>query len=171
MDAIVDESPALDALRDDRAATQRAAMTVLGTWSAVNLGVGTALALTAKDDRDRGFWAASAGWNVVNAGIVVGSLVGASRETPAPWGTEAARQDALERALLVNTGLDVAYVLGGLLLREVGARKDRAQWVGAGEAVALQGGFLFAFDLGFYLSARRVGRRFDAAARWPDAEP
>ena len=60
-----------------------------------------------------------------------------------------AEQKGIENILLLNAGLDVGYMLGGLYLLErsknVGKRQDILK--GFGQSIILQGGFLFAFDV------------------------
>ena len=61
----------------------------------------------------------------------------------------------MEKILLFNAGLDVAYVMGGLYLNERGKNatdtQKRDQLRGFGKAVVLQGGFLLVFDTVMYL--------------------
>jgi hypothetical protein len=54
--------------------------------------------------------------------------------------------DSLRRLLLVNAGLDVFYVAGGLALA-VRRGQDDPYWRGVGLGIVAQGGFLLAFDL------------------------
>lgn len=60
-----------------------------------------------------------------------------------------AEQKGIENILLLNAGLDVGYMLGGLYLLErsknVSKRQDMLK--GFGQSIMLQGGFLFAFDV------------------------
>ena len=52
----------------------------------------------------------------------------------------------LKRILLINTGLDVLYVAGGIaLIMTLGA--THIGWQGHGWGIIVQGGFLFFFDL------------------------
>ncbi|MBN1486484.1 MAG: hypothetical protein JW981_02505 [Anaerolineae bacterium] len=52
----------------------------------------------------------------------------------------------MRRILSVNTGLDVLYVGGGLLVAKSKGRDDDV-WRGAGSGIVVQGAFLFFFDL------------------------
>jgi hypothetical protein len=65
----------------------------------------------------------------------------------------------LRRILLINTGLDVLYVTGGIALAlTLGA--DNPFWRGNGWGVVVQGGFLFAFDLFHALCAPTPERAY-----------
>jgi hypothetical protein len=151
-----------------RERTTVAAMSVLTGWSAVNLAVGTSLWLLSDDPVAASFHQMNAGWNIVNAAIAVPSLIGGLRaraamtEAPGPLapGDIAAAlraQRQIEHALLFNAGIDLAYVMTGLYLIERANRSgvDSAQLTGWGWSLALQGGFLFAFDLGAYIAQRQ----------------
>jgi hypothetical protein len=62
-------------------------------------------------------------------------------------------QHKTEKIFLINTGLDVAYISAGLLLRsnaKINLSK-RDQFNGFGNSLLMQGGFLFLFDLTAYL--------------------
>ncbi|MBN1978402.1 MAG: hypothetical protein JW918_13475 [Anaerolineae bacterium] len=67
---------------------------------------------------------------------------------PDPSAPEVLAREArnLRRILLINTGLDVLYVAGGVALAlTLGA--DNPFWRGNGWSIVVQGGFLFCFDL------------------------
>ena len=123
-------------------------------WSGFSAVGGAALWLTR-----RPFWhgvgSQAVGWGVVDAGIaLIGQRANTHKagdpqaNTPAALAQEAA---SLRRLLLVNAGLDVLYMLGGLRL----ARHEQEKWHGHGWGIFIQGAFLFFFDL---LHARSVPR-------------
>lgn len=98
--------------------------------------------------RERGFWGSfwfmSGLWCVVNAGIAVWSLL-------APPADAA----AFRELLLINSGLDVGYlVVGGVLLAQ---KKSMPR--GFGLAIVVQGAFLLVFDLAWWawLGERAAG--------------
>jgi hypothetical protein len=53
----------------------------------------------------------------------------------------------LEKVFFINTGLDVAYMAAAAFLWQRGEATNDRRFVGFGQALLLQGGFLFAFDL------------------------
>ncbi len=79
----------------------------------------------------RGFWLVSGIWCVVNSAIALAGLMGEPAEPP-----------ALRRLLLINAGLDVAYIAAGAILMSRPAPTLR----GPGAAVVVQGFFLLIFD-------------------------
>ena len=54
--------------------------------------------------------------------------------------------------LLLNAGLDVAYIMTGLYMKEraKNVEKRKAMLKGYGNSIMLQGGFLFLFDVALY---------------------
>ena len=101
-------------------------------WSLPWAGAGIIGLWASSDDGQKGFWGMSGAWGVINSGIALAGLLGA----------EPLLGD-LKTVLLVNAGLDVAYMLGGIYL----LTRPEATWRGSGVAVLIQGGFLLAFDL------------------------
>ena len=147
--------------RDRHLRVQRVGMTVLTSWSAVNLAGGSVGYALAETPRQQGFWGGNAAWNVVNLGIGTAGLASLGRRRTTivdPTSLERAR-DNFERALLVNIGLDVAYAMAGFALRERGQRLDDPRLRGIGDALLVQGGFLFAFDIGLFAGSRVSRRR------------
>lgn len=129
-------------------ATQLAGMSTLGGFAMVNIAGGTVGAATARTERGRWFYGGSAVWNTVNLGLAVPGYLRARREEPGSLGGQQLLRagNKLEKIYLANAGLDVAYVVGGFFLREHGLRTGDERFVGLGEALWLQGGFLFLFD-------------------------
>lgn len=131
-------------------------------WAMASLVGG--LALTRRNgDLAKGAGEQFAGWGIVNALIAIFGASAAFRHSRSPaMNTPVARANEarkLARILWINTGLDVFYVLGGILsARGRGATDDR--WRGRGWGIVVQGGFLFFFDLiHALLLDRAAGRR------------
>lgn len=136
--------------------TQRVGMGVLMGWSGVNLAGGGLAFAVADTPRREGFWGGNAAWNVVNLGIATASLasIGARQTQITDYTSLERSRDNFERALLLNIGLDVAYVMAGLALRERALRADDLRLRGFSDALVLQGGFLFVFDIGLFAGSR-----------------
>ncbi len=101
-------------------------------WSIPWAGAGIIGLWASSDDAQKGFWGMSGAWGVINAGIALAGLLG----------PEPALGD-LKTILLVNGGLDVLYIAGGIYL----LTRPEAMWRGSGVAVIVQGTFLLVFDL------------------------
>lgn len=144
---------------------QRRAMYALGGWAAVNIAGGLYLRGRTSGETRR-FHEMNALWNTVNLAIAGVGYYGVMTSDPGSWDVaESLRQQQnFQKILLLNAGIDVGYVLGGLYLTERAKRPDADadQLRGYGKAVMLQGGFLFAFDLvNYWISSRRA---------WPGLE-
>jgi hypothetical protein len=128
---------------------RKTGMVVLGSWAVANIAGGMALR-AGTDGRARYFHEMNAIWNTVNLGIAVAGYYGAVRlGEPAGVAELYTEQMKLEKTLLFNAGLDLAYIAGGLYMTERARNMtDGAdRWQGYGRSVMLQGAFLFAFDV------------------------
>ncbi len=140
-------------------------MIVLGSWGLVNLGVGGIGAFNAKGV-NKHFYVMNASWGAVNLAIA-GLGFYANRRKARKWKNSGGdikailkKQSSIEQILLFNTGLDIAYIVGGFYLQERARRfafqgNDQYEKIkGYGRSFVLQGGFLFVFDLAHYLIHR-----------------
>lgn len=129
-------------------------------WSATSIGLGLRF-MREVDGYSQGLGAQFVGWGLIDAliALVGGGLSARRRRLP---GASTAEQEAVEarnlaRLLLVNTFLDIFYVLGGwALARTRGAADRRVR--GHGRGIMAQGAFLFLFDLFHYLIMPRPDR-------------
>lgn len=143
-----------------RRRTEKRAMAVLGTWSALNLTSGLILSRQTTGWESR-FHTSNALWNTVNASLALGGLWRLRKEKPSGNLVSAVNKlHATEKAFLFNTGLDLAYIASGFYLAEAAknqATADRRDlFLGTGRSLMLQGAFLFVFDLGAFLSIRNI---------------
>ena len=147
-----------DPYRDGaRSQTTLRAMTVLGSWAIGNIAVSTPLFFLS-EGQSRRFHEMNIAWNVVNLGIAGSALLGSREASPGDSFEQALNsQRQIESALLLNTGLDVAYIAAGWALLERSRRglPDSERWAGYGASLIVQGGFLLVFDAIFYAVQRR----------------
>ena len=143
---------AADALQDSflrRTRINRVGMSVLGGWAVANIVGGTALSFT--ELGDPAFHQMNALWNTVNLGLAGFGLYQAYRgPQPATLAQEIRAQHAIEKVLLVNAGLDVAYIATGFFLTQLESGPMAENYPGWGRALMLQGGFLLIFDVVMY---------------------
>lgn len=134
---------------------QEVGMLILGSWAVGNIATGSILAGQRKGE-DRYFHLMNIGWNVVNLGLATVGYLNAIHADPTTFDMASTIQQQynIEKILLLNTGLDVGYMLGGLYLmeRSKNTNKNPERLKGFGKSILLQGGFLFAFDLAFYFT-------------------
>ena len=138
--------------------TEKKAMTILGSWSALNIT--TSLAFREKTTGiDKQFHTMNGLWNLVNGGLALSGYLNSKKERLSSDAIESMNKfQKLERTLIFNSGLDIAYIATGLYLRERGKNElnltRSEQFQGFGKSLMLQGGFLLVFDALFYSSLR-----------------
>jgi hypothetical protein len=150
----------LVAFNEERLDINRKGMLVLGSWAALNL-VSSPIMASRSQGAERYFYQMNGYWNAVNLVIAgfgyYGAISGASDLGLAASLTE---QHNIEKILLLNTGLDLAYMAGGMYLiersRNTSKNPDRLR--GFGRSIVLQGAFLFTFDVILYAIHHRHGK-------------
>ena len=158
--ALMCSAQSLENFNTDRLSLNQQGMIVLGSWAVANL-VSSPILASRAEGSNRYFHQMNGYWNTVNL-ILAGAGFYSAMTTDAAGLTlleTIHAQQSMEKILLFNTGLDVAYMIGGLYLQErsksAGKNKDRLK--GFGRSLVLQGAFLFVFDLGFYVIQTRHG--------------
>jgi len=143
----VDDLTSINALRLSK---QKTAMTILGGWALGNIALGTSMSFRTAGTTKH-FHQMNAGWNVVNLAIAGFGYYTAVHTDPVSLDvyTSLGEAQKLQKLLLFNAGLDMAYIAGGLYLMEraKNASNNQNRLKGFGQSIILQGGFLFAFDV------------------------
>ena len=145
---IFSQNLTLSNFNQERLDLNRKGLTVLGSWAGANL-ITNGILLANSSGSDKYFYQMNVYWNVVN-GALAGLGVLQAKKTQAdlsPFQT-LEEQSNTEKTFLVNTGLDVAYVMTGVYLLEKSKNSTDSQekLKGYGQSVILQGGFLLLFD-------------------------
>lgn len=129
---------------------QQKSMIVLGSWALGNVVLGS-IYTSGSTGSQRYFHQMNMGWNAVNLGIAAFGYYQAFRTDPSSWElAESIRQNySLEKILLLNSGLDLAYMASGVWMMEKAKNtsKNPERWKGFGQSLILQGAFLLVFDL------------------------
>lgn len=145
---IFSQNLTLSNFNQERLDLNRKGLTVLGSWAGANL-ITNGILLANASGSDKYFYQMNVYWNVVN-GALAGLGVLQAKKTQAdlsPFQT-LEEQSNTEKTFLVNTGLDVAYLMTGVYLLEKSKNSTDSQekLKGYGQSVILQGGFLLLFD-------------------------
>jgi hypothetical protein len=146
---------------------QQNAMLVLGTWSLGNIVSGVILKSQTQGSESY-FHQMNALWNSVNLGIAAMGYLKTSKEQPTTDPMAAIeKQLQLEKSLLFNTGLDLAYITAGAWMIErsknqINPQKN-LQLRGYGKSLIVQGSFLFLFDACFYSISSRNSKDLQRA--------
>lgn len=137
-------------INKDRISLNSSGMIVLGGWAVANIAFGS-VAMTQTSGKIKYFNQMNAAWNTVNLAIAGFGYYGLQSQTLGlGLGETISEFQSFENILLFNAGLDVGYMAIGAYLWERGLRKGSDRFVGYGQSMILQGGFLFTFDLILY---------------------
>ncbi len=137
-------------------------MLSLGTWAGANITAGSIGWATAQQPELKAFHQMNVMWNTVNLGLAVpGYLRARNTKAVLSLSQTLSEQQKTERIFLFNTGLDVAYMTAGFLLRSMALNNQAKadQFNGFGNGLILQGSFLFAFDLTAFAIHHRHGKQ------------
>jgi len=131
-------------------------MYVLGAWAGANIIQGT-ISASNTNGSEHFLHQMNAYWNTVNLAIAGVGLLGIRKQLKQPHSLNSnlRAQHKIEKILLFNTGLDLAYIATGFYLKERGTRLNNDRNKGYGNSLLLQGGFLLIFDLIQYGQHRR----------------
>ncbi|MBI5808195.1 MAG: hypothetical protein HZA74_07310 [Ignavibacteriales bacterium] len=147
-----DSSLHLQNFQMERKDINETAMLVLGGWAVGNILVGTYGNFKATGEA-KYFHQFNAMWNVVNLGIAAFGYFNAVNSDPSSMTNFEIIKDynSLQNFLLLNAGLDVAYIATGLYLKERSKNSSSSERLrGYGNSLLLQGGFLLLFDVSLF---------------------
>ena len=146
-------SQELDQFNSTRVRTDQKLMLTLGSWAAVNLvGSGIGWVITEPGELTS-FHQMNVMWNAVNISLAVPGYFKAKKGNKTlSLGQTIEEQFRTEKVFLFNSALDLTYMTAGILLRnEAKYNLEKSdQFMGFGNSLLLQGGFLFLFDLAAY---------------------
>lgn len=153
--ALPDPADALPVINRSRELLAERGIGILGAWALLNLVVsGYFVARTDRRTEPHYFHQMNLAWNLVNVGLAVFGLLSAHPNQVAGMtlADSLTAQFNFEKVLLLNAGLDVAYIATGSWLRARAAATDRRpeRLLGFGRSLWLQGAFLLVFDVCFY---------------------
>ncbi len=156
----VTPSPELRDFSEQRIRHQKTLGLTLGSFALANIAV-SAIAAGQTSGETAYFHKMNVYWNLVNLGIAGAGLLGSRKKNnDSETLADAVRQhENMKQILLINAGLDVAYVVGGAYLNErAESHPDKAdQLRGYGKSIMAQGGFLLVFDLINYFIVKKRG--------------
>ncbi len=144
----------------ERLQVNKTGMLVLGGWAVGNIGINAFMTRNASGS-DAHFYRMNIYWNVVNLALAIPGLRHSIITDPASLDLAASVSEyhRMGKILLINAGLDVAYITGGFLMKEMAKTRENKFNIlnGYGRSLILQGGFLLAFDLILYTALQSKG--------------
>ena len=126
---------------------EKRSMITLTSWGGLNLTSGL-IGMNLSSGESHYFHQMNLAWGAINMGIGISGLL-IKRKEPENLKGIIDQDHRLEKILYINTGLDIAYMTAGLLLKAQ-AQNDMENYhrfKGFGNSLLIQGGFLFAFDI------------------------
>ena len=145
-------SDQLQSFHHQRININETAMLVLGGWAAGNIFAGTYGNFKSSGEA-KYFHQFNAMWNVINLGIATFGYFNAVNSDPSSMTNLQIIKDfnSLQNLLLLNAGLDAAYIATGFYLKERAKNSSSSERLrGYGNSLLLQGGFLLLFDVALY---------------------
>jgi hypothetical protein len=162
LSTLLSSAQSLEQFNKERIQTDKRLMIGLGSWATTNFivsGIGWA---TVPSGEAHYFHQMNVLWNTVNIGLAVPGYLKAKKANSSLSFAETIRtQHQTEKIFLINSGLDIGYMAGGLLLRSEAKTNisKRDQFNGYGNSLLMQGGFLFVFDLTAYMIHNRHSKK------------
>lgn len=142
---------------------QKTGMEILSSWAIANLAIGTTASFNATGST-KYFYQMNALWNIANLAAAIPGYINASKKTGKPLTADETlkEQKKIETIFLVNGGLDLVYIAGGIYLDNRGNTTNSDKLRGYGTGVILQGAFLLLFDGTMYTTEKSNGNKLRA---------
>jgi hypothetical protein len=149
----------MDSVAKRRNELNQTNLTVLLAWSAANIVQGSISAGNLTGSKQH-FHRMNAYFNTVNLAIAGYGLyrLNQTKKLHYTIADNVKAQQKISSLLLLNTGLDAAYMTTGLYLQEKGNTLNNDQTKGYGSSLILQGAFLLVFDLIQYVQHQQNGK-------------
>lgn len=132
-----------------RYALNKKGMVVLSSWGGATIAGSVAGYALTDSYEEKQFYLMNGAWGLINLGIALPGAL-ASPKSSGSIHEMQKTQTKMEKIFLANAMLDVAYVAGGVALKQYGYNqtdvKKQQQFNGFGNAVILQGAGLLIFD-------------------------
>lgn len=124
-------------------------MIVLSTWGGANIaGSAVGYALT-NSYEEKQFYLMNGAWGLINLGIALPGAIASQKNSTSIYDMQKT-QTKMEKIFLANAMLDVAYIAGGVALKQYGYNqtevRQQQRFNGFGNAVIIQGAGLLVFD-------------------------
>ncbi len=135
-------------------------MKVLGGWAVGNIVVG-GISSYNTTGQTKYFHQMNALWNIINLGVATAGYISSTKNKGKDFTVEQtlSEQRKSEKIFLINGGLDLLYIGGGLYLNNRGNNNNDDKLKGYGSSIIMQGVFLLLFDSVMYTSEKHNGKK------------
>lgn len=150
----------VDQFNEQKVKIVRQSMLVLGGWGAANC-IYNGFSAGNSTGSEKYFHNMNIIWGGVNLGLGAIGYLFTKNQGGLTYLQSLKKQSGVEKVFLFNTGLDVAYIMGGVYLHErmKGSIVNQARNRGYGKSIILQGSALFLFDGVMYVIHQNHGKR------------
>ena len=146
----------LTSFNTERLQVNKVGMIVLGSWALGNMATNGVMLTNPSSNEQAHFYRMNIFWNVVNLGLAIPGLRHSIITDPESLSLAqtVAEYGSMKRIVLMNAALDVAYITGGVLMKEMAKTRENKRDIlrGYDKSLVLQGGFLLAFDAVLYMA-------------------
>lgn len=141
---------------------QHQSLSLLSGWSVANL-IYSPLAtknLFIPETTNEYFHQMNFSWNLLNVGIAgLGHFI-VNKDRKKPWDIQILydKKKKVEKSIIINMGLDLAYMVTGLLFKN-NAQINNSEYSmnkGYGNSLILQGGYLLIYDAIFLIKLKKI---------------
>ena len=141
---------------------QQQSLSLLSGWSVANL-IYSPLAtknLFSPETTNEYFHQMNFSWNLLNLGIAGLGHVIVNKDRKKPWNLQTLYDEKkkAEKSIIINIGLDLAYMFTGLLFKN-NAQINTSEYSmnkGYGNSLILQGGYLLIYDAIFLMKLKKI---------------
>jgi hypothetical protein len=153
----------LNTFNKERLNINKKGMAVLNIWSLGNIAWGT-VGVFNSEGATKQFHSMNIIWNGINVALAAPAYFAARKgKFDLSLRQTYKEQQKAEKTFLINAGLDIGYIVGGLYLTERSkSNTDKTRHdlnLGYGNSFMLQGGFLFLLDATLYTIHSRHGNK------------
>ena len=94
-------------------------------------------------------------WNLLNIGIAGLGHIIVNKDSKKPWDMKTLydKKKKAEKSIIINMGLDLAYMVTGFLLKN---NSEYSMNKGYGNSLILQGGYLLFYDAIFLMKLKKI---------------
>ncbi len=137
---------------------QQQSLSLLSGWSVGNLiysPLVTKNLFNPKSSNDH-FHQMNFSWNLLNVGIAGLGHIIVNKDSKKPWDMKTLydKKKKAEKSIIINMGLDLAYMVTGLLLKNNNSEYSMNK--GYGNSLILQGGYLLFYDAIFLMKLKKI---------------
>ena len=137
---------------------QQQSLSLLSSWSVGNLILSPIATknLFSPSLTNEYFHQMNFSWNLLNVGIAGLGHIIVNKDSKKPWDIQTLhfKKKKAEKSIIINMGLDLAYMVTGFIIKNNLAESSMNK--GYGNSIILQGGYLLFYDAIFLMKLKKI---------------